>query len=104
MAWAYVILAGCCEVVGVAGMNGVARKRDLRSAILLLAGFAASFTLLNLSFRTLDMGVAYAVWTGIGAAGSTVVGMFFLGESKDLKRIFFISLIIAGVVGLKLIS
>ncbi len=61
----------------------------------------ASFGLLTLSLRTLEVGPAYAVWTGIGAAGTAIVGMLLLGESREVLRICCIGLIVAGVVGLK---
>ncbi len=102
MAWVYLILAGIGEVVGVMGMNRVVQKKSLSAYAVLIGGFALSFSLLNLALKSLPLGVAYAVWTGIGAAGATLVGMFFYGESKDGKRLFFIALIIAAVVGLRL--
>ena len=104
MAWVFVICAGIFEIVGVIGMNGVARAKTPRSFATLFIGFAFSFTLLNLSLQTLPMGVSYAVWTGIGAAGATLVGMLLFKESKDWKRILFISFIIIAVIGLKLTS
>ena len=104
MAWVFVICAGIFEIVGVIGMNVVARAKTPRSFATLFIGFVFSFTLLNLSLQTLPMGVSYAVWTGIGAAGATLVGMLLFKESKDWKRILFISFIIIAVIGLKLTS
>ena len=104
MAWVFVICAGIFEIVGVIGMNGVARAKTTSSFATLFIGFVFSFTLLNLSLQTLPMGVSYAVWTGIGAAGATLVGMLLFKESKDWKRILFISFIIIAVIGLKLTS
>lgn len=102
MAWVYLILAGCFEVLGVIGMNRVVKYKTLSSYIVLVAGFAVSFSLLGLAMRTLPMGLSYAVWTGIGTVGGTLVGMLIYGESKDWKRIVFIAMIVAAVVGLKL--
>ncbi|MBB5180721.1 paired small multidrug resistance pump [Planomicrobium koreense] len=102
MAWVYLILAGCFEVLGVIGMNRVVKYKSLSSYIVLVAGFAISFSLLGLAMRTLPMGLSYAVWTGIGTVGGTLVGMLIYGESKDWKRIAFIAMIVAAVVGLKL--
>ena len=64
----------------------------------------ASFGLLSLALKTLPMGTAYAVWTGIGAAGTALVGMLFFGEPRDWARIGCLGLIVAGVVGLKLVT
>jgi paired small multidrug resistance pump len=104
MAWVYLILAGAFEVVGVTGMNKVAKDKRLQSYVVLILGFIISFIFLSLAMRTLPMGISYAVWTGIGTVGGTIIGMLFYGESRDWKRILFIGLIIAAVVGLKLSS
>lgn len=102
MAWIFLILAGCFEVIGVIGMNRVAKYKNMQSYIMLFIAFIFSFTFLNLAMKTLPMGLSYAVWTGIGTIGGTIVGMLFYGESKDCKRILFISMILIAVIGLKL--
>jgi paired small multidrug resistance pump len=102
MAWVYLILAGAFEVVGVTGMNKVAKDKDLQSYMVLILGFILSFGFLSLAMKTLPMGVSYAVWTGIGTVGGTIIGMLFYGEAKDWRRILFIGLIIVAVMGLKL--
>jgi paired small multidrug resistance pump len=102
--WIYLVLGGCFEVVGVMGVNQINRKRSWRSIFLLVGGFGLSFLLLAMAMRTISMGTAYAVWTGIGTVGSALVGMFIYGESKEWSRIFFIGLVLAAAVGLKLIS
>lgn len=102
MEWVYLILAGCFEVVGVDNMNRALKKKTILSFAILFLGFGCSIFFLNLAMKTLPMGVSYAVWTGIGTVGGTAVGMLFHNEPKDLKRIFFIAMILAGVVGLKL--
>ncbi|MDN7240339.1 multidrug efflux SMR transporter [Planococcus sp. N028] len=104
MAWIYLILAGCFEVLGVIGMNRVVKYKTLSSYIILVGGFVVSFSLLGLAMKTLPMGLSYAVWTGIGTVGGTLVGMFIYGESKDWKRIAFIAMIVSAVIGLKLTS
>lgn len=104
MAWVYLILAGAFEVVGVTGMNKVAKDKNLQSYMVLFIGFIVSFVFLSLAMRTLPMGVSYAVWTGIGTVGGTIIGMSFYGDSKDWRRIFCIGLILVAVVGLKLTS
>ena len=102
MAWVYLIFAGFGEVAGVIGMNKVAQKKSVANFGFLFGSFAISFTLLALAMKTLPMGVAYAVWTGIGTVGGTLVGMLLYNESKNRKRILFILCILIAVVGLKL--
>lgn len=104
MAWTYLMIAGLGEMFGVLMINKFHIERTLTSLLLLIAGFSASFLFLALSMETLPMGLAYAVWTGIGAAGGAIFGMLLYGEPRDGKRIFFLSLIVAAVVGLKLVS
>lgn len=102
MAWLYLILAGAFEVVGVTGMNKVAKDKNLQSYMVLFLGFILSFGFLNLAMKGLPMGISYAVWTGIGTVGGTIIGMLFYGESKDWRRILFIAMILAAVIGLKM--
>ena len=91
-------------MVGVTGMNKVVRDKNVQSYIVLFLGFIISFSLLGLAMKTLPAGTAYAVWTGIGTVGGTIVGMLFYGEAKDWRRTLFIALIIVAVLGLKLTS
>lgn len=102
MGWIFLILAGCFEIVGVDNMNRVVKYKNMQSYIRLFAGFALSFIFLSFALKTLPLGLSYAVWTGIGTVGGTLVGMIFHGESKDFKRILFIGMILIGVIGLKL--
>lgn len=104
MAWVCLVLAGLCEMFGVAMINKVHRDRGWLPVFLLVVGFGASFVLLSIALQSLPMGTAYAIWTGIGAAGGAVVGMVWYGESRDWKRIVFIAMILGASVGLKLIS
>ncbi|WHY77021.1 multidrug efflux SMR transporter [Neobacillus sp. WH10] len=104
MDWIYLILAGGFEVVGVAGMNRVIKYKNVQSYMILFIGFILSFSFLGLAMKTLSLGLSYAVWTGIGTIGGTIVGMVFYGESKDWKRILFIGMILTAVIGLKLTS
>ncbi|PTM58781.1 DMT family transporter [Desmospora activa] len=104
MAWVYLILAGLFEVVGVTMINQLHQNRDWRSFLLLVLGFGTSFALLAVAMKELPMGTAYAVWTGIGAAGSALVGMAIYGEARDGWRLFFLALILIAVIGLKVVS
>ncbi|MDR3034449.1 multidrug efflux SMR transporter [Kitasatospora cineracea] len=102
MAWAMVILAGLLETgfaVNLKLSHGFTRLWPTISFALFALG---SFGLLTLSLKTLPVGSAYAVWTGIGAAGTAVYGMVFLGESSSTLKLVSISLVIAGVIGLQL--
>ena len=104
MAWISLILAGVCEMFGVAMTSKLHKDRNWQAVVLLILGFGASFLLLAYSMKTLPMGTAYAIWTGIGASGGAILGMILYGESKDPKRLIFIGMILAAAVGLKLVS
>lgn len=104
MAWTSLILAGIFEMFGVAMINKLHIDRNFKALGLLILGFGASFIFLAYAMRTLPMSTAYAVWTGIGASGGAILGMLIYGESKDWRRIVFISMVLGGAVGLKLIS
>jgi paired small multidrug resistance pump len=104
MSWIFLILAGIFEIVGVMMINVLHKHRNWQSLLLLAAGFGTSFLFLALAIRTLPMGTAYAIWTGIGASGGAILGMVLYGESKNWKRIMFIAIIIGSVIGLKLVS
>lgn len=104
MAWIALVIAGLFEMFGVAMINQLHKSRNWLSLLLLILGFGASFLFLAYAMETLPMGTAYAIWTGIGASGGAIVGMVFYGESKDWKRMVFISLVLSAAVGLKLVS
>ncbi|MBD3919999.1 multidrug efflux SMR transporter [Paenibacillus sp. PR3] len=104
MAWVSLVLAGCFEMFGVLMINKLNKDRNAAALLLLLAGFGLSFLFLSIAMKTLPMGTAYAVWTGIGASGGAILGMIFYGEPKNISRILFIALVLASAVGLKLVS
>lgn len=102
MAWVLLVVAGMLETTfAIALKHSEGFSRLLPSAIFVVAA-TGSFALLSVSLRTLPVGTAYAVWTGIGAAGTAVVGMMFLDEPVQALRVTAIALIVAGVVGLRL--
>ncbi len=104
MAWIYLLLAGALEVAWSTALKfseGFTRFWPSVAAVVLSL---ASFALLSLAMKTLPLGTAYGVWTGIGALGSALVGMVFLGEPREPLRLLCIFLIFAGIVGLKLTS
>ncbi|MGD6817861.1 DMT family transporter [Metabacillus sp. 84] len=104
MAWIAVVFAGLFEMLGVVSMNRLTRKRSIVNMLFFAGAFSASFLLLSIAMKSLPMGTAYAIWTGIGAAGGAVMGMILYGESKEWKRILFIALILGSTIGLKLIA
>lgn len=104
MAWVALIFAGLFEMLGVTMINKLHHDRSVPAFLGIIGGFGVSFILLSVAMQTLPMGTAYAVWTGIGAAGGAVMGMLFYKESADWKRIICIGVIIASAVGLKLVQ
>jgi quaternary ammonium compound-resistance protein SugE len=104
MSWIYLIIAGCLEcgwALGIKYTEGFSRPLP---SLLTAAAMAASFWLLSLAMKTIPVGTAYAVWTGIGATGVALAGMLFLNESRDIARILCLLLILCGVIGLKVFS
>ena len=102
MAWVYLFVAGLLEVAWALGLKASAGfSRPLISAAT-IAAIVASLGLLGLAVRTLPVGTAYAVWSGIGILGTTFLGLFFLAESASPARMVCIALIAAGIIGLKL--
>lgn len=104
MAWVALIIAGLLEVFGVAMMNRWQQSKHWMTIAALIIGFGSSLALLSYAMETIPMGTAYAIWTGIGAAGGALIGMIFFKESKDWRRILFITLILCSAIGLKLFS
>jgi quaternary ammonium compound-resistance protein SugE len=104
MAWALLGLAGILEIAFALSMKASAGFTRLIPALLTVATGVSSVFLLSLSLRTLPVGTGYAVWTGIGAGGTAFLGMAMLGESAAPMRVLCIALILAGVIGLKLVS
>lgn len=102
MVWLIVIFAGLLEIVWAVGLRYTDGFTRLWPSVGTLLVMGVSFFLLSLAMRTLPTGTVYAVWVGIGAVGTAVVGVLFLGEPASLPRIISILLIILGIVGLKL--
>ena len=104
MGWIYLIIAGLCEVVWAIGLKHTDGFSKLWPSVVTIAFMIISFQFLAMALRTLPVGTAYAVWTGIGAAGVAIIGVVFLGESAAVGRIASLACIIAGVIGLKYFS
>ncbi len=103
MAWFALIAAGLCEMMGVFMIGKMYQDKNWKPAAFMGFFFTLSFFLLAVAMKTLPMGTAYAIWTGIGAAGGAILGMIVYGESKDWRRILFIAMILSATIGLKLI-
>lgn len=101
MTWTQLAIAGVFEVVWAVLLKSTEGfTRPLESTVT-IAAMAASFWFLSAAVRDMPIGTAYAVWTGIGAVGTVLVGILLLGEPRDLVRLLCLVLIVAGIVGLK---
>ena len=101
MAWLLILIAGLLETgwaIGLKYTDGFTRPLP---SVLTIAGIVVSMLLLSIAARTLPIGTAYAVWVGIGAAGAVVLGVVLFGEPATPARLFFLGLLLAGIVGLK---
>ena len=104
MAWIYLLVAGLFEIGWAVGLKYTEGFTRLGPSVATVGAMIASFALLARSLESIPIGTGYAVWTGIGAAGTAAFGIAFLGEARDVGRQLCIALIVAGVVGLKLVS
>ncbi len=104
MAWIYLFFAGLFEIgwaIGLKYTNGFTR---LVPTALTLASMIVSLGLLGIALKSLPVGTAYAVWTGIGSVGTAALGIYLLGEPATVMRLVCIGLIVAGIVGLKIVA
>jgi len=104
MAWILLIFAGLFECGWAIGLKYTEGFTRLMPSLLTVAAMVISFWLLSTSMKTIPVGTAYAVWTGIGAVGVAIMGMVLFGESRDILRIISLLLIVSGIIGLKLVS
>jgi len=104
VAWIYLTVGGLLEVVWATGMKYTEGFTRLVPSVVTVAAMLASLWMLSLAMKTIPLGTAYGVWTGIGAVGSVLVGMFLLGEPRDALRLLFVAMIIGGIIGLKMTS
>lgn len=102
MAWTCLIIAGLLEIGWAIGLKYTQGFTRLWPSVATIVAMIASFALLARALKTIPVGTGYAVWTGIGAAGTAIIGMLFLGESRDVVRLLCLVLIVSGVAGLKL--
>lgn len=104
MDWFILIVGGFLEVVGVNGIQRFTQGHRVSGALEIVFGFSSSLLLLGLAMQTIDLGVAYAVWTGMGTVGSVFLGIVFYGDSTSIKRMMYLSFIVIAVVGLRLVT
>ncbi len=104
MAWLYLLIAGLFEVAWAIGLKYTDGFTRLIPSIWTVGSMAVSFLFLSLALKTLPVGTAYAVWTGIGAVGVAILGIILFAEPANARRLGCIGLIVGGIVGLKLVS
>ena len=102
MSWIILFIAGLLEVVWAIGLKYTHGFTRLTPSVITVSAMLVSIVLLSWAMRSLPVGTAYAVWTGIGAVGAAITGILLLGESASLARIASLALIVAGIIGLKL--
>jgi len=104
MAWLALLAAGLFEVGWAVGLKYTDGFTRLWPTVWTVAAMVASLGMLGLALRALPLGTAYAVWTGIGTTGTVILGILLFGEAADVLRLACIGLIVAGIVGLKLVT
>lgn len=104
MAWIYLIIAGIFEIVWSMGLKYSHGFTKLVPSLITIGGMIVSFYLLALATKSLPIGTAYAVWTGIGTLGAVLLGIFLFNEPVNILRIIFLCLILIGIIGVKFTS
>ncbi|HEY0651563.1 MAG TPA: multidrug efflux SMR transporter [Chryseosolibacter sp.] len=104
MAWIYLVIAGLFEVGFTTSLKLSENFSNRIWAVVFFISITLSFVFLNKAIQTIPIGTAYAVWTGIGAVGTVIIGMVLFKEPSDFWRLFFIFLLIGSILGLKLVS
>ena len=102
MNWIYLLIAGILEIGWAIGLKYTEGWSKLYPSLITVVLMIASFQFLSMALKTLPIGTAYAIWTGIGAVGTAILGMIIFNEPRDVSRILCILLIVAGIAGLKL--
>ena len=104
MAWIYLVIASFGEIFGVMAINVYNRKKTFTWLFFIILTFTFGFYFLSLAMKEIQLGTAYAIWTGLGAAGAVLLGILFFKEPAGWKRMLFLTCIIAGAVGLKVMD
>lgn len=101
MAWVYLLIAGIFEVIWAVGMKYTENFTRMMPSVITIIGMVLSVYFLNKAMNILSVGTAYAIWTGIGAIGTVVAGIILFNEPRDWIRMFFLAMILVGIIGLK---
>jgi quaternary ammonium compound-resistance protein SugE len=104
LAWGVLLVAGLCEIGWAVGLKYTEGFSRLWPSVGTLLAMIVSVVLLGVSLKVLPLGTAYAVWTGVGAVGTAILGIILFNEPRDVARLVCIGLIVAGIVGLKLVT
>ncbi len=104
MSWTYLIIAGVLEIVWAIGLKYTDGFSKLMPSVITIVAMIASVIFLALALKTIPVGTGYAVWTGIGAVGTAILGIVLFAEPATAARIGCIALIVAGIIGLKIVS
>ncbi|MDP1650511.1 MAG: quaternary ammonium compound efflux SMR transporter SugE [Rubrivivax sp.] len=102
MAWVLLLIAGLLEVGWAIGLKYTEGFTKVWPSVLTLAAMTASVVLLGIAMKSLPVGTSYAIWVGVGAVGTAILGIILFGESANAGRLFSLQVIVAGIVGLKL--
>ena len=101
MAWGYLLIAAVFEIGWAVGLKYSHGFTRLWPSVFTILSMIVSMSLLAVAVRTIPIGTGYAVWTGIGAAGTALLGMWLFAEPATMARLFFLGLIVSGIIGLK---
>jgi quaternary ammonium compound-resistance protein SugE len=104
MAWIWLTAAGLLEIVWAVGLKYTDGFTKPVPTTLVIVAMVASVWMLAIALRTIPVGTGYAVWTGVGAVGTAILGMALFNESREVARLVCIGLIVAGIVGLKIVT
>ena len=104
MSWTYLVIAGVLEIVWAIGLKYTDGFSKLTPSVITIAAMIASVVFLSLALKTIPVGTGYAVWTGIGAVGTAILGIVLFAEPATAARIGCIALIVVGIIGLKIAS
>jgi quaternary ammonium compound-resistance protein SugE len=102
MAWIYILIASVFEISWAVGLKYSEGFTKFNATIFTIIAMILSYVFLALGVKTLPIGTAYSVWTGIGAVGTTIYGILYFDEPRDFLRLAFIFLIVIGIIGLRL--
>ncbi len=104
MSWIFLILASLCEIAFAGSLKQTNNFTNTRWTIIFVVFYILSIVLLNKAIQKIPIGTAYAVWTGIGAAGTVLLGIFYFREPFHFWRIFFLCTLVLSIIGLKFVS